>query len=188
MVTKRQGATEFVKGMQEELFEKAGEGWFRVISGSMSPLIKIYERILVKKVDLSGIKQGDIVLFKSHDALVTHRVMKIIKNNGKNLILQKGDAGLKVGLIPIESIVGKVVLVDKRGKFLNLESRWIKVINHFIGMNHFIAFKFSNKIVSFKQRIRDKPGYIFLRAIYHLFSKSARFMYSMMWRLLAKTS
>ena len=37
--------TPLIKEMQTELFQKQGEGWFRVVSGSMRPLIDVDDRI-----------------------------------------------------------------------------------------------------------------------------------------------
>ena len=37
--------------MQDEFFQIKGNGWFRIVSNSMSPLIEINDRVLVKKVN-----------------------------------------------------------------------------------------------------------------------------------------
>jgi hypothetical protein len=47
---------EIIKDMLFELFEKEEKGWFRVISGSMMPLIDINDRVLVRKVSQSEVK------------------------------------------------------------------------------------------------------------------------------------
>lgn len=80
-------------------------------------LIDINDRVLVKKIAPSEVKIRDIILFKSNDAFVTHRVIKLEKHNGKTIILQKGDEGVHAGLIAPESIIGKVMTIEKRGRF-----------------------------------------------------------------------
>lgn len=84
--------TVLIKEMQDELFHLNGKGWFRIISGSMQSLIDINDRVLVRKVSQSEVKLRDIILFKSDDVFVTHRVIKFDRQDGKTMILQKGDA------------------------------------------------------------------------------------------------
>jgi signal peptidase I len=91
-----EGREHLIREMQEELFQKQGQGWFRIMSGSMRPLIDIDDKVLAKLVDPEEVKPGDIILFKNTDALVTHRVVKVIRHNGKTMILQRGDAGLEL--------------------------------------------------------------------------------------------
>jgi len=74
--------TRIIREMQAELFHKQGQGWFRVVSGSMRPLIDVDDRIFAKLVSAAEIQPRDIVLFNTPEALVTHRVVKIIRQNG----------------------------------------------------------------------------------------------------------
>ena len=41
----------------------------------------------------AGVRPGDVILFKSEGAFVTHRVLKISEVDGKQVIIQRGDAG-----------------------------------------------------------------------------------------------
>jgi len=95
-----------IREMQEELFRKNGHGWYRVVSGSMRPLIDVDDRIFTKGVSAAEIKPADIILFKTAEALVTHRVLKIARQNGRTGILQKGDAGAYSSTIPFGSDIG----------------------------------------------------------------------------------
>ena len=40
-----------ISDLQRQLFENEGKGWFRIISGSMRPLIEVHDRILAEYVD-----------------------------------------------------------------------------------------------------------------------------------------
>jgi signal peptidase I len=97
-----------IRDMQEELFSKRGEGWFRVVSGSMRPLIEVGDRIFVKRTVPAEIKPRDVILFKSEGAFVTHRVLKISEVDGKQMIVQKGDAGGIPATIPGDAVIGRV--------------------------------------------------------------------------------
>jgi signal peptidase I len=176
--------TALIKEMQDELFHLNGKGWFRIISGSMQPLIDINDRVLVKKIAPSEVKMRDIILFKSNDAFVAHRVIKLEKHNGKTMILQKGDEGVHAGLIAPESIIGKVMTIEKRGRFLDLESGQGRVINSFLGFKNYIFYRLDRRIYRIKQMLRDKPCFTHVRAMYRLFKKPLSFLNRMLVRIL----
>ena len=65
-----------------------------VLTDSMEPTIKEQSYILVKKVDVNTLKEGDVITFKSHDSTIngelnTHRIYQIVEE-GKEFIT-KGD-------------------------------------------------------------------------------------------------
>lgn len=90
----------------EEYFEVFGYSIFSVATGSMEPVIKQNDVILVKKQD--EYKTDDIITFKSDNAYVTHRIINIIGDS----IVTKGDANnAKDVAITQNDIVGKVVKI-----------------------------------------------------------------------------
>ncbi len=90
----------------EEYFEVFGYSIFSVATGSMEPVIKQNDVILVKKQD--KYKTDDIITFKSDNAYVTHRIINIIGDS----IVTKGDANnAKDVAITQNDIVGKVVKI-----------------------------------------------------------------------------
>jgi len=180
--------TELIKDMQKELFETEGKGWFRIISGSMSPLIEINDKVLVKKISHSEIKLGDVVLFRQDGVFVTHRVIKLSKLNGRPMILQKGDASNHASWIPLDDVVGKVVTIEKEGKCIDLDSKQGRVINGFFGLKNNISYHLALHISPIKQHLRDKPGFLFLRFFYRILSNSVRFINNIMLRFLTKTT
>lgn len=169
--------------MQDELFQIKGKGWFRIVSNSMSPLIEINDRVLVKKVNSFEIRPKDIILFKADDVLVTHRVVNFSRNDGKPMILQKGDASNHASLISTDTVMGKVKAIERKGKFLNLDSRQGRVINGFLGWENCFSYRLCLRIGPVKQWLRDKPGFILLRALYRGLRKPFRYMHRMMIRI-----
>ncbi len=169
--------------MQDELFQINGKGWFRIVSGSMSPLIEINDRVLVKKVNPSEIRQKDIILFKVDDVLVTHRVVNLSRNDGKTMILQKGDASNHASLISTDKVMGKVKAIERKGKFLDLDSMQGRVINGFLGWKNCFSHRFCLRIDPVKERLRDKPGFTLLRAVYRGLKKPFRNMGRLMVRI-----
>jgi len=172
-----------LKEMQDELFQKNGKGWFRIISGSMSPLIEIDDRVFIRKVNPPEIRPGDIVLFKVDDVFVTHRVIQCFRQNGKAMILQKGDASNHTSLIPSETIIGKIKGIEKKGRFLDLDSWQGRVMNGFFGWKNCFSYRLGLRIDPVKQWLRDKPGFALARALYRNLKRPFRYMHRMMVRI-----
>lgn len=176
--------TTLFKEMQDELFQKNGKGWFRIVSGSMHPFIEINDRVLVKKVNSSEIKIGDIIIFKSNGVFVTHRVIDLLRQNERIAILQKGDASSYASWIPVDDVVGKVIIIEKKGKFLNLNSLKSRVLNSFLGWKNCFMYQFYLRIVPVKHWLKNKPGFVFLRSFYRFLKKPFSYMHRIITRLL----
>lgn len=85
----------------------------KVLSGSMEPVIKTGDLIIVKKTPDSNILEGDIITFKTGpETFVTHRVIGISNENGVIGFKTKGDANNieDKDLVFEEDLVGKYVL------------------------------------------------------------------------------
>ena len=71
---------------------------YTIVTGSMEPTIAVGQTVLVKNVDPSTLKVGDIITFTSRDAQIfghanTHRIVDITKDSdGKDCFVTKGDA------------------------------------------------------------------------------------------------
>ena len=90
----------------KDYYEFFGYSLFSVATGSMEPVIKQNDIIIVHKDD--NYKLKDIVTFKSDKAYVTHR---IVSKRG-NTIVTKGDANnTKDVAIETSDIIGKVVKI-----------------------------------------------------------------------------
>lgn len=80
---------------------------FIVLSGSMEPKLKIGDIIIVKET--SKIKEGDIISFKEKNSIVTHRITKIINEDGEEFLQTKGDANsaIDIDLVRKDAVEGK---------------------------------------------------------------------------------
>ncbi len=84
----------------------------KVLSGSMEPVIKTGDLIVVKDTSESNIKEGDIVTFITNsNTFVTHRVVEVFDEEGSIIFKTKGDANNieDKELVRGEDIVGKYV-------------------------------------------------------------------------------
>ncbi len=68
-------------------------GWkpFIVLSGSMETQIMTGDVVVVKEVDNSTLKEGDIIAFKDDEVVITHRIERIEVVDGETRYITKGD-------------------------------------------------------------------------------------------------
>lgn len=110
-----------------------GYKFYDVLTGSMSPTINPGSLIVVKEIDDSEIKEGDIITFKGNSTsnITTHRVVEVIEKD-KNIKFQtKGDANdvLDSMLIDGNLLVGKVVFdIPYMGKVMSFINQYRVVI------------------------------------------------------------
>ena len=66
---------------------------YEVLSGSMSPAIKVGDLVLVKKTDAGEVKTGDVVTYFADDGqtTVTHRVIDMTLQGDQIVITTQGD-------------------------------------------------------------------------------------------------
>ena len=92
-------------------------GAYVIISGSMEPIIKVKDAVVIRRVDEKDIKRGDVVTYRSLDEafygiLITHRVVNIEEKNGEKVYITKGDNNSTIDRTPVSfsQIQGKVVM------------------------------------------------------------------------------
>jgi signal peptidase I len=152
--------------MQMELFHRQKGGWFRIVSGSMRPLLNVGDRIFAEHVTADRIAPRDIILFKSEGAFVTHRVMRVVNENGTIMLLQKGDAGGVAATVPGKSVIGIVTSVEKKGRPLSIQTGRLGAVNQVLGLTNTFSYRIKEIITTLKQNMRNKPGYPYLRQFY----------------------
>lgn len=89
-----------------------------IISPSMVPTINVQDAVVSLKTDASKLNKGDIITFSSTDTrypglTVTHRIMKVLEQDGSKQYQTKGDNNTTpddAKVLP-ENIFGKVVFV-----------------------------------------------------------------------------
>lgn len=100
--------------------KKSGQGFklgsyraYDILTGSMSPTINPGNLVVVKEISPNEVKTNDVIIFKSDitNNVTTHRVIKIINNNGESEFITKGDANNTQDPMPLNErlLVGKVM-------------------------------------------------------------------------------
>lgn len=102
--------------------------WVTVNGDSMRPLIVSGDRILIEPVDSPRI--GDLITFYEMSTLCTHRVIGRVKKAGELLLRTKGDCCGQWDLpIPVESILGKVAVIQKGDRRLVIDGPFWRFLN-----------------------------------------------------------
>ena len=92
-------------------------GAYVIVSGSMEPIIKVRDAVIVKRCEEDSINVGDVVTYRSledayYGILITHRVVNIEEQNGQKVFITKGDHNETIDRKPVSfsQIQGKVVM------------------------------------------------------------------------------
>ena len=98
----------------------AGYSPLIVLSGSMETEIRTGDVVIVKRVDVGSLKEGDIIAFytdKNRQTIVTHRIVKVINDNGNIRFVTKGDNNntIDTGEVDSNLVVGKYQNVRFKG-------------------------------------------------------------------------
>ena len=119
MHEKKNSNSNSIISLWSDLHHQKQKLWLPVLSGSMLPLLRIGDRVLVESVSPENIKFGDIIVFKHLDKLVVHRVIKKY-DDGSRSFLQKGDNASIAEIVISENIIGRVTSVQRGTKVISL--------------------------------------------------------------------
>jgi signal peptidase len=94
---------------------------FRAPGRSMYPTIREGEAITVEPILPSEVKVGDIILYRSDDGVIAHRVARIERgeNDGRRFILRADTWGEYDEPVYADQVMGKVVSTERGGRSIN---------------------------------------------------------------------
>ena len=97
---------------------------FTAQGSSMLPLLRSGDILVVKPVDDSRLKIGDVVLCAvSTDRVVAHRIIRRrTEENGLAFLVQGDRVGKPDGWIPQAQVLGRVDYLERSGRQINLQS------------------------------------------------------------------
>jgi signal peptidase I len=109
----------------------------KVASDSMRPLIATGDHILVEPFpEERNPRIGEIVLLRTHDGWLVHRIVGRTAAGEIDFYLQKGDAGHHAHPVAKEAIVGRVVSIEKDGSSIDLTTRSRQVASIAVGRTY----------------------------------------------------
>lgn len=129
----------FVQRLSNNKITLGGYSIFTVVSESMEPEYKVWDMIVAKKTDPESISVGDDVVYLGDEGdfagrIVTHRVIKIDRNNGNLEFTTQGISNdLSDPVIDEGQIYGKVLFKSSILSFLS------RIMNNLYGF-YFLIF------------------------------------------------
>lgn len=97
-----------------------------IASGSMEKQISKGDIVIVEKIeeDYSKLKEKDVIAYNYNGIIVVHRIVKILKEDGKYYFYTKGDANLEADnyVVKQETIIGKTTL---KIPYIGLPTVWL---------------------------------------------------------------
>jgi ATP-binding cassette subfamily B protein len=125
---------------------------FRMQGHSMYPTLKDGDWGTVEKISPEELRTGDIVVFKSHDKLIAHRLIAITSLKGEKIFYAKGDKNsYKDAPFTRDALVGKIVSFQRKNKTIKMDSPAMK-------FRKFVSLHFSKQVIpffNFKLRIAN---------------------------------
>ena len=104
---------------------------FRALGGSMYPFIRNNDVVVIKPVDGSKVRLGDVLFCRtSQGGLVAHRLIKKYGRNGNAELVTKGDSLPNVdNPVFLEDVLGKVVAIESEKRRTNLDNAQWRLLN-----------------------------------------------------------
>ena len=125
---------QLVAEMIREEIEKRGTLSFKVVSKSMSPLIRTNDNVIVEKCDPKELVSGEIIVFNIGRDLCTHRYITSRKKSGLIEYITKGDRFFKFDSpVTEDKIVGKVSAITRQGEQIDLSRGKYRIIRFCLG-------------------------------------------------------
>ncbi len=131
-----------------------------IVSQSMTPVIKVNDAIITKRVDASDINVGDVVTYLSENPqypgiMITHRVIEKNQVDGEYYFVTKGDYNNISDPLTVKAsqVYGKVVMRIPKIGFIQV------ILSNYIGWIALIGIPalaiISYDIVKFFERIKN---------------------------------
>lgn len=107
----------------------------QITGNSMNPSICDGDYVTVEQTSSQKIRPGDIVLLASmSNTALVHRVSKIEEKNGIAMVITRGDAAnYQDTPIPSSNILGRVTLIERKDKLVNLNNPLTRLMSRFYG-------------------------------------------------------
>lgn len=128
--------------------------YLNVRGSSMSPLFKEGDQVIVDPVEPDEVKLGDIVCYGK--PITCHRVIWKALKNGRRHILEKGDHQIEGSWIPSSEISGKVVMIRKGKRTIELDTRRWAAANRLLALLSLGVYWSAGKVSRLRRERRKK--------------------------------
>ena len=119
-----------------ELSESGQRLKLEVISPSMLPILRPGDKIVVQNTGAESLEIGDVVIALRKGEFITHRLVGL----GSKEYYTKGDNARYLDPpVKLESILGKVIAIEREDNIIDLQSPGWKLANRILGRYHALA-------------------------------------------------
>ena len=141
------------RDLARELSESGQRLKLEVISPSMLPMLRPGDKIVVQNTGAESLEIGDVVIALRKGEFITHRLVGL----GSKDCYTKGDNACYLDSpVKLESILGKVIAIEREDNIIDLQSTGWKLTNRILG--HYHAFSGSMFRLLRQVRIRLRPN------------------------------
>lgn len=119
----RRIAHELARGQSEPLR-------LRVISDSMRPLLRTGDTVTVQSIDPGALRRGEVIVVQRGDDLITHRLVGV---DARGWHTRGDNADDADAIASAESIVGRVIAIERGGACIDLRGRRWAIANQLAG-------------------------------------------------------
>lgn len=166
------GIAKAVDELFMEMLSKGGKPRLNVISGSMQPLIRIRDNVIIKQIRPKDLIISDIIVYQANQKYITHRIFSKRKSDGQLVFYTKGDMLISFDPpITEKQIIGKVIGIEKSNRILKLDSFCGKIINYFIFFYLLLFWSVYKLARFFKKKIIGKQKNKLVSFCYRFFWK-----------------
>ncbi len=135
----RKEVIKLLPDMWQETCDRGGCLTFRLISGSMEPLIRVGDRVKVSRMEPSRLRIGDIIAFREGRGVTVHRIIRRSHIDGQLYFYAQGDAGSGWGKVTKEDLIGKVYAIERDQCEILLDTPRYMVVNKILGWRLFLV-------------------------------------------------
>ncbi|MBU0634317.1 MAG: nucleotidyltransferase family protein [Candidatus Omnitrophica bacterium] len=107
-----------------------GALFFKTQGFSMWPFLKTGDKVVISKRPAETLKIGDVILYRTSNKIVCHRLIREVKTEKKRFFYARGDSSTdSAELVDEKMILGKIASVIKNGQVISYLDKRQEIIN-----------------------------------------------------------
>jgi len=100
----------------------------------MEPLIRPGDQVLISRLSADKIRRGDIIVFRSGDGLIAHRVLKRCLTSEGICFREKGDRERTWQMVRANAVIGVAINISGRSRIIDIGSSFSRLIAMFLAV------------------------------------------------------
>ncbi len=116
------------------LLKKGEKVQIKLYGHCMSPFVRNGEIVTISPVSHLKLCCGDIIVYKYKDRFKIHRFLRLVQIENESFLISKGDRAMNIDPpVSLEAFLGKLLLLHRGSRILNLENPYCRVVSFIIG-------------------------------------------------------